>query len=148
MQSYDEHISPVLGGNDTLRNEQKRKRHLEAWSLSVTSSDFSKPKTRYLNSFFGLRLQGCHDIGIHVFFLQPVISWNVIWDFTTHLQEKVLKCSKIYSRLVMLLLLASSQTRSLLEIGFGLVFAAMYVDFDLPIVIPISLLFNDCITHP
>lgn len=36
----------------------------------------------------------------------------------------------------MLLLLASSQTRSLLEIGFGLVFAAMYVDFDLPIVTP------------
>ena len=44
MQSYDEHISPVLGGNDTLRNEQKRKRHLEAWSLSVTSRDFLRPK--------------------------------------------------------------------------------------------------------
>ena len=47
VQSYDEHISPVLGGNDTLRNEQKRKRHLEAWSLSVTSSDFLRSKTRY-----------------------------------------------------------------------------------------------------
>eukprot|EP00434_Breviolum_minutum_P030642 symbB.v1.2.027096.t1/scaffold2753.1/size71542/8 len=34
VQSYDEHISPVLGGNDTLRNEQKRKRHLEAWLWS------------------------------------------------------------------------------------------------------------------
>ena len=34
MQAYDEHVSPVLGGNESLRNEQKRKRHLESWLWS------------------------------------------------------------------------------------------------------------------
>ena len=31
VEAYDQHVSPVLGGNDTLRNEQKQKRHLESW---------------------------------------------------------------------------------------------------------------------
>eukprot|EP00435_Cladocopium_sp_Y103_P061220 s858_g22.t2 len=34
VEAYDQHVSPVLGGNDTLRNEQKRKRHLESWLWS------------------------------------------------------------------------------------------------------------------
>ena len=33
VEAYDQHVSPVLGGNSTLRNEQKRKRHLESWCL-------------------------------------------------------------------------------------------------------------------
>eukprot|EP00439_Symbiodinium_sp_Y106_P063465 s1697_g9.t2 len=31
VAGYDLHISPSLGGADSKRNEQKRKRHLEAW---------------------------------------------------------------------------------------------------------------------
>ncbi|CAK8995697.1 mRNA (2'-O-methyladenosine-N(6)-)-methyltransferase (Cap-specific adenosine methyltransferase) (CAPAM) (hCAPAM) (Phosphorylated CTD-interacting factor 1) (hPCIF1) (Protein phosphatase 1 regulatory subunit 121) [Durusdinium trenchii] len=34
LETYDQHVSPVLGGNDTGRQQQKRRRHLEAWLWS------------------------------------------------------------------------------------------------------------------
>ena len=37
VAGYELHISPSLGGADSSRNEQKRKRHLEAWWLFLSA---------------------------------------------------------------------------------------------------------------
>ena len=61
VAGYELHISPILGGADSKRNEQKRKRHLEAWCLSVERekdlAKFPRPSLMYhlslISSGFG-----------------------------------------------------------------------------------------------
>lgn len=78
VEAYDQHVSPVLGGNDTSRNEQKRKRHLESWWLGKGMSECMVYPTQFLT---------CG--GDSSFVTEPVHSHSASRLFVDRLNEKI-----------------------------------------------------------